>query len=151
MPDMIQQGALQSVLGATPPQSLGVQGQSTQDQSMMKQNLDDKFSKMENEYRRYNSNRIVATNKKEEERVLALRQALKLLQQAGIDPNDPQQIQDFMDKLAERNPDLLAIFENAMNILLGGEPQDQQTGAQEGQQMPQQQTDQMQQPMQPQM
>lgn len=83
--------------------------------------LDRLFSQLEEEYRKFNSNLIVMKNKIEQSRVQTLRRALDMLRRGGIDPNDPEQIRDFMDKLAQLDPDLLALFEGSMNSLLSGE------------------------------
>ncbi len=83
--------------------------------------LDKLFSQLEEEYRKFNSNLIVMKNKIEQSRVQTLRRALDMLRRSGIDPNDPEQIRGFMDKLAQLDPDLLALFEGSMNSLLSGE------------------------------
>lgn len=86
--------------------------------------LDELFSKLEDEYRKFNSNLIVMKNKIEQSRVQILRKALDMLRSSGIDPNNPEQIREFMDKLAQLDPDLLELFEGAMNELLKGEETD---------------------------
>lgn len=86
--------------------------------------LDKLFSQLEDEYRKFNSNLIVMKNKIEQARVQTLRRALDMLKRSGIDPNDPEQIREFMDKLNQLDPDLLALFEGSMNNLLSGEQSD---------------------------
>lgn len=87
----------------------------------LKSKLDDMFASVEEEYRKMNTNKFSSNNKMERDRIDALRQVLDALQQSGIDLNDPEQIRAFMDQLAQQDPDLLALFEDAMKGLLGEE------------------------------
>lgn len=97
--------------------------------------LDQLFSRLEEEYRKFNSNLIVMKNKIEQSRIETLRRALDMMRRSGIDPNSPEQVNAFMEKLSQIDPDLLTLFESSMNGLLSGEEFDLSQVA-EGQQPP---------------
>ncbi len=47
-----------------------------------------------------------------------LNEVFDMLKKAGVDPNDPESINAFLEELASTDPDLLALFEDAFNGLL---------------------------------
>ena len=50
-------------------------------------------------------------------------QLFQILSDAGVDPSNPQSVRAFMESLAERDPDLLEIFESAFVGLLEDTPE----------------------------
>lgn len=79
------------------------------------------FSQLEEEYRKFNSNLIVMKNKIEQARIQTLRRVFEMMKNNGIDPNNPEQLGAFMERISEIDPDFLALFETAMDGLLSGE------------------------------
>lgn len=79
-------------------------------QSMF-QNIDRKHQEADNEV-------IIGTEKIRQMKKEFLTEVFDMLKKAGVDPNDPEQINAFLEQLASSDPDLLALFEDAFNGLL---------------------------------
>lgn len=97
------------------PQGLGM----TQDE--MKVSLNDLMGLVSEKYRELDSKRFAINNSTDAARKQALIEALKALQEAGVDVNDPMAVQAFADMLQQQNPEMYAMFEVAFNALLGDE------------------------------
>lgn len=108
MPDMT------AILGQ---QSQAAEGTGEQ----LKAKLDDMFANIEDEYRKLNTGKFSAGNKADRDRLDALREVMDYLKNMGIDLSNPQQIRELMDKMEQQDPDLLKLFADAMNQLLGGQ------------------------------
>ena len=77
----------------------------------MQNNLDDK-------YRDFNTGNIMASVKANELKKKALNQDFDIMEQNGIDPNDPASLSDFMNRMKTENPQLYAMLEQSLNNLL---------------------------------
>lgn len=66
-----------------------------------------------------NAIRLSGKNTSERTRLDALKGVFVLLQQAGVDLNDPQSVSAFIEKIREMNPELATQFEESLNALLG--------------------------------
>ena len=111
-------------MSSLPGQQPSDQGQPQQSGEEMKAQLESMFSELEDEYRKLTSSKFSLDNSAEQSRIAALRQILGVLQNMGIDPNNQDQVKAFLDQLQQQDPDLLAIFDKAMNGLLGQQPTD---------------------------
>ena len=68
-----------------------------------------------------NATQFASNNKTEQIRRDLLKKVFEKLQVAGVDLTDNQSVSDFLLKLKEDNPELAGMFEQAMDVLLGGE------------------------------
>ena len=68
-----------------------------------------------------NATQFASNNKTEQIRQDLLKKVFEKLQVAGVDLTDNQSVSDFLLKLKEDNPELAGMFEQAMDVLLGGE------------------------------
>lgn len=113
-----------------PVQDPGVMGQQAEapvsDEQM--QQLQELASKVEEAYQRFNSMRFMSQNKSEAEKIDFIKQAIQMLEDAGIDPNDPEQINNFISELEEMDPDLAEMFTTSFEALLGDENAEKQEG-----------------------
>jgi hypothetical protein len=87
----------------------------------MRGNLEMMMGQVDDKYREMNSTMFSGKNQTEAARRDAIKQALEMMRAQGVDVNDPQSIQDFLDKLERENPDLAQLFEEAFNSLLLGD------------------------------
>ena len=85
------------------------------------QQLQELASKVEEQYQKFNSMKFMSENKSEAEKIDFLKQAIQMLEDAGIDPNDPDQINKFISDLEDLDPDLAEMFTTAFESLLGEE------------------------------
>ncbi len=90
-------------------------------QEEMRASLNDLMELVSEKYRELDSKRFAMNNSTDAARKQALVEALKALQEAGIDVNDPMAVQAFADMLQQQNPEMYAMFEAAFNALLGDE------------------------------
>jgi hypothetical protein len=90
-------------------------------QEEMRASLNDLMEIVHEKYRELDSKRFAYNNTKDTARKQALVVALKALQDAGVDVNDPMSVQEFADMLQQKNPEMYALFEEAFNALLGDE------------------------------
>ena len=125
-----------------PPQEAGIQGLNTGpaagegvgapdlslgagilSQFQMRTNLQDLFSKVQSKYQQLNSKKISSDNQNESTRQEVIKVALDILQSAGVDPSNPEELKAFMDDLAEKNPDMYELLSYALDGIFneGGE------------------------------
>lgn len=90
-------------------------------QEQMVASLQDLMEKIQSKYQNFNSQRFASDNKLNEMKSEALRAFFDMLQNVGIDPNSPEQVKAFLDKIRETNPELHSQIEKALNELLGEE------------------------------
>ena len=80
---------------------------------------------MKNEIRvklgKFHATSFASKNKIEAVRSSILKQVFEKLQLAGVDLTDKDSVAAFLAKLQQTNPELATNFEQAMNVLLGGE------------------------------
>ena len=60
-------------------------------------------------------------NTSEANRLGALKEMFSMLEQAGVNLQDPQSVAAFLAQISELNPELSQLFESAFDSLLGGE------------------------------
>lgn len=106
----------------------------TQDE--MRANLSNMSDMADNAMRDLYAEKYRSDNKAEASRVENLKKVLEMMKQNGIDPNDPNQIQQFLNQLQQSNPDMYEIFVDALNTLMSGEEAPQVPGMDQGEQMP---------------
>lgn len=87
-----------------------------------KQALLDMIAEIKNKIGSVKAMSFAATNKNELERKALLKEVFDKLQMAGVDLSDRQSVSDFMQNLNKESPELAHMFEQSMEILLGGAP-----------------------------
>ena len=104
--------------GISPPEvseGLGM----TQDE--MRTSLQDLMDIVKEKYQELDSRRFELNNATDAARKKSLVAALRALEDAGVDVQDQESVQQFAAMLQEKNPELYAMFEEAFNTLLGDE------------------------------
>lgn len=130
--DQIQE-QVNPVAGGMPP--ISPEGVTAGDQSIseeQRQALMEMISKVRGELGSLDAVKFASQNKTEALRNNLLQQVFEKLQMAGVDLSSRESVAAFIMKLQENNPELAAMFEKAMDALLGtpeggsmGTPQDQ--------------------------
>jgi len=102
-------------------------------QDQMRTNLGDMMSKINNKYQGFSANKFSLENNTKEQKNQILREIFDLLQKAGVDPSNIEQVREFLDKVKIKNPELyqqiVAILDSLMteeNIPEGNLGQEQQ-------------------------
>jgi len=88
-------------------------------QDEMKANLGDMMEKIESKYQDFNANKFASANQREEAKGNTMRRLFEMFTKMGVDPSDPIQVRDFLNKLREVNPELSKQLEGLMERLLG--------------------------------
>ena len=81
--------------------------------------LEGKAADVEGKNASLKAKQIIGDNNLESIREDIIRNLFSVMEKNGIDPGDPQSVRDFLEKLAESDPDLFEIFENAFTHLMG--------------------------------
>ena len=114
------QGAQMQGPPVSPSEVGGIQeGGLSQDE--MKSNLVDMMSKIEGKYQNFNAQKFSSANQSEESQGNALRKIFDMFNKMGVDPSDPEQVREFLDKLKESNPEVSKQLEGLLEKLLGEE------------------------------
>ena len=95
----------------------GAQAELSQEE--MKKNLQDLMAKIEGKYQEFNTQKFSSDNKTKEQKGEILRQLFDLFQSKGIDPNNPEEVKAYLDKIQASNPELFAQIEQALQSILG--------------------------------
>ena len=86
-------------------------------QEEMRADLDRSFQDVENQNNALETKKFTSRNKIKNQKIELLKQLYAMLEEAGVDPNDPESIKNFLTELEERDPDLVTLFEQAFNGL----------------------------------
>lgn len=90
-----------------------------------KQQLLDIIAKIKSKLADLNAVRFASRDKNEKVRRDILKQVFEKLQLAGVDLSDKRSVADFIARIRANNPELADMFEQSMNVLLGGPTPDQ--------------------------
>jgi hypothetical protein len=85
-----------------------------------KQALLDMIQQIRDKIGTLDANKLASGNKNELNRRNLLRQVFEKLQMAGVDLSSRESVASFIMKLQQDSPELAAMFEKAMDVLLGG-------------------------------
>ena len=108
-------GAMPPQVTATPP--MAAPGASGMTPDQMIADLESKAAGAENKNAALKAKEITGANNQEAMRAEIIQDLFKTLEKYGVDPNDPESIRTFLEKLAETDPDLFEVFETAfMNL-----------------------------------
>lgn len=86
-------------------------------QEQMIANLQDLASKIETKYQDFNSQKFASANKLEVKKREALKEVFDIMETAGIDLTNPEEVKGFLDSLKEKNPELYQIVEQSLEAL----------------------------------
>jgi len=86
----------------------------------MREDLKKQFNDVKNKEGEFQSKQFINKNKLKQFKVELLDKIFSSMQSLGIDPNDLDSINQFLQKLEQQDPDLLTLFENAINGLSEG-------------------------------
>ena len=90
-------------------------------QEQMKANLREMQTTLANKYQGFNKqNRINEINSKEQASEL-LRTLFDMLESQGVDPNSPEAVKAFLDKIKESDPERYQQIVQALNMILSGD------------------------------
>lgn len=96
-------------------------GQPTMSQEEMMNNLKNLMSSIDNKYQDFNSSKSMSDSNVMQDKSQSLREVFDLLQSAGVDPSNVEEVQSFLNKIKENNPELYQQIEKALQSIMGGE------------------------------
>ena len=89
----------------------------------MRTNLENAMAKLKDKYSQFSDQKFVADNQQNKRRSDALSELFTLLEARGVNPENPEEIRAFLDKLRQSNPEIADQVEQAIKALLGEEEQ----------------------------
>lgn len=90
-------------------------------QDVMISNLKELMAKIQNKYSDFKSGNAMSDSKLMQAKSQALRDVFDMLQSAGIDPSNVEEVQAFLDKIKQANPELYSQIEKVLQELMGGD------------------------------
>jgi hypothetical protein len=75
----------------------------------------------------FNSRTLIGQKRLDQFRQVVIQAMFKLMKDAGIDPNDLNSIQKFLQSLEEMDPDIAQLFDVAFNDMIGSDQTQQPT------------------------
>ena len=91
-------------------------------QDQMKANLQQLMSKIQSKYQDFSTQKFSHNVQMQKQKSKSLRQLFDLFQSQGVDPNSPEEVKSFLDKIKGNNPELYQQLEQALLVLIGGQP-----------------------------
>jgi len=109
--------------GPTSPDSVfapaGASPQVGLSQDQMRVNLQELMDKIQGKYQDFGAQQFSSDAKSKEQQSVLLRELFDLLQSAGIDPSNPEEVKAFLDKIKQQNPELAQQLETVLQAILG--------------------------------
>ena len=90
-------------------------------QDEMKARLAEVMEKLEGKYQQFDQSKFSTENKMAQMKSDAMSELFTMLQSKGIDPNNPDELKAFLDKIQASNPDLYQQIVGALNAIIGSE------------------------------
>lgn len=87
------------------------------DQEGMKADIQRRLDELDNKNKAVDTERFIAKNKLKAFKTKLLNDIYSSLKDLGVDPNSLESINSFLQKLEQQDPDLLTLFESAINAL----------------------------------
>jgi hypothetical protein len=84
-------------------------------------NLKDLMSKIQNKYQDFKGGQAVTDSRVMQAKSQTLREVFDLLQSMGVDPSNVEEVQQFLNKIKENNPELYQQIESVLQNIIGGE------------------------------
>ena len=103
------------------PQNIGEKLKNVKNDSSesFRSDLNAKLERVSMREQGLNTNKIINQNRLNEFKVGLMQDIFKILQDSGVDPSNLDSINQFLQELDKRNPDLRELFEYALNGILG--------------------------------
>ena len=92
------------------------------DDTAMKADLDADFEALDRKKNSLDSKKIISKNKDKDESMEVMRKVFETMKSQGVDLSDQDSIREFLIKLEEQDPDLVILFEQAINSLAPEDP-----------------------------
>lgn len=86
-----------------------------------RQQLLDMIAQMKEKMGNFNAVSFASDNQSEQQRMDILKEVFSQLAAAGVDLTDPQSVNNFIEQLRIKNPEIAQMFEEALDALLGKE------------------------------
>jgi hypothetical protein len=113
-----EQNLPQSTVAEAPASPAEASGMS---QEEMRQNLQDLMEKIDNRYQDFSLQNFSSSNKEQTTKADALRMFFDMLQQAGVDPSNVEEVNAFLQKIKSNNPEIFKQIEAILKTLIEGE------------------------------
>lgn len=115
---------------------MGMEGQDpgigTENSEAMRADLEADFANLDRKKNELDSKKMMSNNKIQKKKMETLKQIFDMMKEQGIDPNDIESIQRFLRELERKDPDLMEMFETALDGLESGGQTDLSPVAEEG-------------------
>jgi hypothetical protein len=92
-------------------------------QDEMKARLAEVMANLEGKYQQFDASKFGTDNKMAQMKSDAMSELFTMLESKGIDPNNPEELKAFLDKIKEGNPELYQQVVSALNAIIGTEEQ----------------------------
>ena len=112
-PNFPEQGA---TLNTEPGQTSSVTG--PDEEAMKRFDLETMFNKVKDKEASFQEKRVQSKNKLQMLKVDILKKVFMMMRDLGVDMNSPEDISRFLQNLETEDPDLLTLFESAINGLM---------------------------------
>ena len=100
----------------------GIENQSTDlSEESMRTNLDNVMGQLKDQYATFDNENFSAGVQRNEMRSHALSELFTILESKGVNPENPEEVKAYLDKIRASNPEIAAQIERAINDLLGEE------------------------------
>lgn len=90
-------------------------------QDDMKSRLQEVMAKLQGKYQAFDESKFNAENDAAKMKSDALSELFTMLESKGIDPNNPDELQNFLDGIKGRNPELYQQIVTAITAIIGSE------------------------------
>ncbi len=92
------------------------------DDTAMKAELEADFDSLDRKKNSLDTKKIIAKNKDKDELMDVMRKVFRTMKSQGVDLTDQESIRKFLLELEEEDPDLVVLFEQAINTLAPEDP-----------------------------
>jgi hypothetical protein len=116
--DPLNNSPLNPMMGQMPPAQ---EAQPTMATPEQKQDLLDLVQKIKGNLANLNTAKFQAKNSGERGRIDTLKEIFSILRRAGVDLEDPNSVNAFLEQLRAKSPELASLLEEALTQILGGE------------------------------
>ena len=105
--------------GASTPAAAGAAPMSQQD---MQANLQAMMAKIQPKYQEFTQAKAAGNANVNKAQSLMLRQFFDVLSSYGIDPSNPDDVKQFLDKIKSANPQVYQQIEKSIGVMMGDKP-----------------------------
>jgi len=110
----------------SPTEAPGIPSEGNLSQEQMQSNLQELLAKLKGKAGSFDSQKTALDSQLETRRQETLQEIFDLFKAKGIDPNNPDEIQAFLDDLKQKNPVMYDLVVKTLNSVLGPEEESEQ-------------------------